>query len=175
MKKSKRFLLIAGLFCALIIFGASTVMSAQQVKIPYVVSGDGWWTGIAITNDSDTAIEDMKLYFTTKAGTSGHYFYNKTALPPAIDPDLHPDLDPGIIIPGKVWVDYKSDISTIPKRALIAKTIDDFYAGEGSASLPSTSGSVVFNHPGDEKFSVTVYIGSSTGFAFQVFESTDAP
>ena len=169
MKKSKRFLLIAGLFCALIIFGASTVMSAQQVKIPYVVSGDGWWTGIAITNSADTEIEDMKLSFTTKDGATGHFAFFKTAVFEPIDDKVDP------IIPVKRWIPYTSEIPTIAKRALVAKTIDNFYAGEGSTSLPSSSGSVIFSHPGDEKFSVTVYIGGPNGFAFQVFESSDAP
>lgn len=174
MKKSKRFLLITGLFCALIIFGASTVMSAQQVKIPYVISDGNWWTGIAITNNADTAIEDMKLFFTTKDGASGHFYFAKTAVPPVIDPSIPKDplipVDP--VIPHKLWVDYESDIATIAGGALAAKSIDDFYAGTGSASLPSTSGSVILSHPGDEKFSVTVYVGNSDGFAFQVFEST---
>ena len=73
MKKSNRFLLIAGLFSALLICCSSIAFSAQQVEIPYVISGDGWWTGIAITNEAGTEIDDMKISFITNAGADGGY------------------------------------------------------------------------------------------------------
>ncbi len=166
MKKSNRFLLIACLFCALIICSSSIAMSAQQVKIPYVISGDGWWTGIAITNESDDSIDDMKLSYTTNEGASGVYVYIRKAVGPIAPPG---GVNP--IIP-KIWSAYETNLAAIDGHALVAKTIDDFYSGDGTKTLPSDSGSVVFSHEGAEKFYVTVYIGSATGFAFQVFEST---
>jgi hypothetical protein len=166
MKKSNRFLLIASLFCALIICSSSIAMSDQQVKIPYVISGDGWWTGIAITNESDNAIEDMTLYYTTDKGASGTFFATRSAVIGPGGPGGPGDL------PQKVWTAYKTNIGAIDKNSIVAKTVTDFYSGDGAKILPSNSGSVVFSHEGSEKFYVTVYIGSATGFAFQVFEST---
>jgi hypothetical protein len=165
MKKSNRFLLVASLFCALIICSSSIALSAQQVKIPYVVSGDGWWTGIAITNESDDSIEDLKLTYTTNKGASGEYVYIKKAVIGPIDPPHGP------VIP-KIWMAYETNLEAIDGHSIVAKTINDFYSGDGAKTLPSDSGSVVFRHEGSEKFYVTVYIGSATGFAFQVFESS---
>ncbi len=172
MKKSNRFLLIACLFCALIICSSSIAMSAQQVKIPYVVSGDGWWTGIAITNESDDSIDDMKLSYTTNEGASGVYVYIRKAVIGPIAPPGPGIIDPHAPIIPKIWSAYETNLAAIDGHALVAKTIDDFYSGDGTKTLPSDSGSVVFSHEGAEKFYVTVYIGSATGFAFQVFEST---
>jgi len=173
MKKSNRFLLIACLFCALIICSSSIALSAQQVKIPYVISGDGWWTGIAITNESDDSIEDMKLSYTTNEGASGVYVYIRKAVIGPIDPPLGPgEIKPPVPALPKIWMAYETNLEAIDGHALVAKTINGFYSGDGAKTLPSDSGSVVFSHEGSEKFYVTVYIGSATGFAFQVFEST---
>ena len=169
MKKSNRFLLIAGLFCALFICSTSIALSAQQVEIPYVISGDGWWTGIAITNEAGTEIDDMKISFTTDTGATGGYFLpflKSVAIGPIPGPGDHPGIP-------KIWVDYETDIAAIAGNAILAKTIDGFYSGEGSKVLPSTTGSITLSHTGSEKFSVTVYIGNDNGFGFQVFRSSN--
>ncbi len=168
MKKSNRFLLIASLFCALVICSSSIALSAQQVKIPYVISGDGWWTGIAITNESDNSIEGMKISYTTNDGASGIYVYIRSAVFEPITPPG--EIDPPTL--SKIWMDYETSLATIDGHAIVAKTINDFYSSDGAKTLPSDRGSVIFSHEGSEKFYVTVYIGSATGFAFQVFEST---
>lgn len=162
MKKSNRFLLIAGLFCALLLCCSSTAFSDQQVEIPYVISGDGWWTGIAITNETGTEINNMKLYFTTNMGASGVYVsVLKAAVPGPIQPNIP-----------KKWVDYETDIPAIGSFAILANTLANFYKGDGNKALPSSTGSIMLTHTGSEKFSVTVYIGYDNGFGFQVFKSS---
>ena len=172
MKKSNRFLLIACLFCALIICNSTIALSAQQVKIPYVVSGyGGWWTGIAITNESDNSIDDMTLYFTTDEGASG-----RNVIRLGVDPIIPGPIKPNPIIPGPIkpvplWLAYKASVPEISKHSILAKTLADLYGA--NATLPSQRGSIVLSHTGSEKFSVTLYIGNPTGgFGFQVFKST---
>ncbi len=173
MKKSNRFLLITSLFCTLMLCFSTIAFSAQQVTIPYVISGyGGWWTGIAITNESGTAIDEMKISFTTDTGATGHKvpIIGRNGL--QIEPD--PNTIPGKVDPAipTVWVAYETDIATIAGHAMAVDLVKNFYKGDGSKTLPSERGSVTFSHPGSGKFSVTVYIGNPDGgFSFQVFES----
>ncbi len=123
----------------------------QEVNIPYVVSisENGWWTGISITNDSDVSLEGMRLQFRTATGADG-YRPNKIA----------------------PFVKYETVLEEIGPRAMLVGTLSKLYSG-GIAikQLPSEYGSVRLYHPGDDPFSVTVYIGGPSGFAYQVFRS----
>ena len=163
MKKSRQLLIVIGLLCALIFCGASIVLSAQQVKVPYIISDGTYWTGIAITNDSGEDIEDMTIYFTKATGVSGYWF-------PSTPPKLALEDPIGPIIPR--WINYSTNLGTISDYAILANTVAGFYAGDTSKSLPSNTGSVILGHTGDEEFTVTVYIGNATGFAFQTYSST---
>ena len=165
MRKKQLLLIIATILCALILSSSMSFAAGQQVKIPYVISNDaGWWTGIAITNNSGDPITDMKLYFTTNTGASNSLMapQPKTLIP---DPKIPDPIIPRIIF-------YNTTLDDISGNAQLSNTIDRFYTGEGSKTLPSGTGSVVFSHPGDEEFAVTVYIGYGTGFAFQCFISS---
>lgn len=167
MRKKQILLIIAAILWALVISSSiSLAASGQQVKIPYVVSmaDAGWWTGIAITNDSGDPITDMKLTFITNNGNSGAFITLKG--------DFY--FEPGPIGPapiGKVWMSYATDLAEIAGHAQLVDTLAGLYAGEGIKTLPSDYGSVVLSHTGSEQFSVTVYIGSPDGFAYQVFKS----
>ena len=155
-------MLITSLLCTLILGVSATVMSAQQVKVPYVVSSDSWWTGIAITNDSDQEINDMTIYYTTKDGVQGTFVpLHKVAFEP-VEP-----------IQPKVFVPYKTALPAISGHAMLINTLDGLYKGDSNKTLPSAPGSIILKHSGNQKFSVTVYIGSGEGFAFQTFESTN--
>ncbi len=161
MRRKQLLLIITTILCTLILSSSHT-FAAQQVKIPYVVSVGDWWTGIAITNNSGDTITDMKLYFTTDEGasSSGLIFESiKTALPEPI-------------IPGPIVISYSTDLAEIAEYAMLVDSLENLYTGEGTKTLPSDTGSVIIGHTGDQEFYVTVYIGSSLGFAFQVFEST---
>ena len=163
MKKSNRFLLVTSLFCTLILCCSSIAISAQQVKIPYVVSDGTWWTGIAITNQSGDAIDNMKIFYITATGEDGRWVTPvRLAIPGPIDP--------GII---RRWIPYETMLPTIGGKAILVNTVNGLYEGDDDKILPSSPGSIILEHPGNEKFSVTVYIGSGVGFAFQVFESTN--
>ena len=87
MRKKQLLLITATLLCALILSSSPAfAISGQQVKIPYVVSMDdvGWWTGIAITNNSGSSITDMKLAFTKDNGSNGWYMPPFLIAPPPI-------------------------------------------------------------------------------------------
>ncbi|MCK5539401.1 MAG: hypothetical protein KAI69_00620 [Deltaproteobacteria bacterium] len=162
MKRKQLLLLVAALFCALILSSSSALaVSGQQVKVPYVVSMSdvGWWTGIAITNNSGSAITDMKLAFTKDNGSSGWY------MPPLMAPPPSERSVAGILMP------YETDLDTISGYAILSGTMASLYAGEGTKTLPSDVGSVIFYHTGSESFTVTVSIGNANGFAYYVFES----
>ncbi len=152
MKRKQLSLIIATMLCALIL-SSSSVFAGQKVNVPYVVSALDWWTGIAITNNSVDPITEMKLYFTTSTGASGFYTQPFDPLPK-------------LAIPG-IFINYMTNLDEIAGSAMLIGTISALYA----KTLPSDAGSVLFSHSGSEKFSVTVYIGNSAGFAFQVFES----
>ncbi len=158
--KKRTLLIAATLLCALIL-SSSYALSAQQVEVPYVVSGDGWWTGIAITNKSGDPITDMKLSFTTDEGVSG---YNL----PSFDPPVK------TAIPG-IFITYSTNLDEIAGHAMQVDLLSTLYTGEGTKTLPSDRGSVIFSHTGDEEFYVTAFVGGPDGgFAYQVFES-DSP
>ena len=166
----RRKLCIVGLFALLVILlsfsGPASAAAGQQVKIPYVISstsGTGWWTGIAITNNDNETISDMELQFYTDQGASYYEVVFKTGS----DPDL--ELDPGLS-PVKIY--YKTDLAEISPFAMLVNTVDGFYTGEGTKTLPTDTGSILLYHTGTAEFSVTVYIGNSEGFAFQVFNSS---
>ncbi len=162
MRRKQLLLIIATILCAMLL-SSSHAFAAQQVKIPYVMSVGDWWTGIAITNNSGDSITDMKLYFTTDEGASGWY------MPPlhiATTPESERTAPLGILMP------YATDLAEIAGYAMLVDSLENLYTGEGTKTLPSDTGSVIIGHTGDQEFSVTVYIGSSLGFAFQVFEST---
>ena len=80
------------------------------------------------------------------------------------------DPPPKLALPG-IFMSYMTTLDEIPGNAMLINTISALYTGEGTKTLPSDAGSVLFSHSGTEEFSVTVYIGNATGFAFQVFES----
>ncbi len=163
MRKKQTLLIIATIMCALIISSSiALAASGQQVKIPYVVSMDdaGWWTAFAITNNSGDPITDMTLYFTTSAGASGFTL-------PVLDDPFDP---PKLAIPG-IFINYSTVLDEIAGNAILINTLPALYTGDGTKTLPSDAGSVILAHTGDEPFSVTVYIGSPTGFAFNVKNS----
>ena len=156
MRKKQTLLIIATLLCALIL-SSSLALAAQQVKVPYVVSTGGWWTGIAITNNSGTTITDMELFFTTDGGASNSWGL-RAVFPDPIFPPI---------------VNYSTDLEEIAGYAMLVNTLAILYTGDGTKTLPSDRGSVVLSHTGDEQFSVTVFVGGPDGgFAYQVFEST---
>ncbi|MEA3347822.1 MAG: hypothetical protein U9Q39_02040 [Pseudomonadota bacterium] len=164
MRKKQLLLIAVTLLCALILSSSSAFANGggQQVKIPYVVSMEsaGWWTGIAITNNSSSSITDMKLAFTKDNGANGWY------LPPLIStPPSERSAPPGRFIP------YETDLDTISGNAILSGTLAALYAGEGTKNLPSDIGSVILYHTGSESFTVTVSIGNDNGFAYYVFES----
>ena len=164
MKRKQLLLLTATLLCALILSSSSALaVGGQQVKIPYVVSMDdvGWWTGIAITNNSSSSITDMKLAFTKDNGANGWY------MPPLL---IAPPPSERSVIPGPLML-YETDLDTIAGNAILSGTLAALYAGEGTKSLPSDIGSVILYHTGSESFTVTVSIGNDNGFAYYVFES----
>ncbi|MBN2707279.1 MAG: hypothetical protein JXR89_12690 [Deltaproteobacteria bacterium] len=134
----------------------------QQVKIPYVVSmpDAGWWTGIAITNDSGEIITNMELAFTTASGYSGLIFKTRAVTEPIVGPI-------GPIVP----ISYTTTLEDIAAHAILVNTLDALYTGSGSKTLPSETGSIVLSHTGSAPFYVTLYIGNPEGFAFQVFKS----
>jgi len=167
MRKKQLLLIIATIMCALIL-SSSMTFATEEVKIPYVISADGWWTGIAITNNSGDPITDMKLYFTTNTGASSASMLPIKTL--VLGPVIPGPVIPGPIIPHTIF--FNTTLNEIPAHAQLTNTIDGFYTGVGTKTLPSGTGSVVFSNPGNEEFSVTVYIGSPNGFAFQVFNST---
>ena len=151
----KIFILLAGFSLLLVsLVAVAPVAAKQQVEIPYVVSlpDQGWWTGFAITNNGDQAITLLKLKFITDAGQEGS---------------------------SPIFDDYQTLLAPIAKHAMRVNTLANLYAGEGDSlhppELPSAYGSVVLSHPGDEPFSVTVFIGNPAGFAYQVFQSSPAP
>ena len=158
MRKNRALLITAIMLCAMIISGFFTLAAGdQQVKIPYVVSTGGWWTGIAITNNSGTTITDMELSFTTDGGYSNSWGL-RAAFPDPILPPL---------------VNYATDLEEIAGYAMLVNTLAILYTGDGTKTLPSDRGSVILSHTGDERFSATVFIGGPDGgFAYQVFEST---
>lgn len=159
MRKKQLFLIATTLLCTLILSSSLTLAaSGQKIKVPYVISANGWWTGIAITNDDATPITDMKLLFTTSDGDTG--WTPELAPPPQSERK-------GFLIP------YSTDIEEIAGYAIVINTVSALYTGEGTKTLPSDAGSVSFYHSGTQEFSVTVYIGNATGFAFQVFHSTE--
>ncbi|MBN2808821.1 MAG: hypothetical protein JXR80_04940 [Deltaproteobacteria bacterium] len=161
MRKKQMILCLVSLMCAMV-FGSTFALAGQTVKIPYVVSDDsGWWTGLAITNHSSSAITDMKLYFTTDTGASSNLESPPVMKTAILDPD------PMIILP----IYYNTALPEIAGNAILTNTLTGLYTGEGSKTLPSNAGSVVLTHSGNQEFSVTVYIGGPTGFAFQVFNS----
>ena len=162
MRKKQLLLIIATILCALILSSSMTFAAGQQVKIPYVISMDdaGWWTGIAITNNSGDPITDMKLSFTTNEGASGSYW--KIPEPPT------PPFQPLERTVSPIFVPYETNLAEIDGYAQLSDSLPNLYA----KTLPSETGSVILSHTGSEEFSVTVYIGSPTGFAFQVFNST---
>jgi len=164
MKKSNRFLFVTSLLCALILGYSAIAMSAQQVKVPYVVSNGSWWTGIAITNESNDPIDDMTIYYTTKDGVQGKWSvpFRKTV-----------DSNNKLVLIKKKWIPYSTSLPTIAGHAILVNTVDGLYKGSGTKTLPSDPGSIILKHNGNQKFSVTVYIGSGSGFAFQTFESTN--
>ncbi len=164
MKKSKRIMLITSLMCTLIFGISAMALSAQQVKVPYVVSSDSWWTGIAITNNSDEAITDMTLYYTTKDGVQGEFVPIKSR---------GLVLEPTQPIIKKIFAPYKTTLPTISGHAMLLNTLNGLYKGDSNKTLPLSPGSIILKNNGDQKFSVTVYIGSGEGFAFQTFESTN--
>ncbi len=166
MRKKQLLLIIATILCALILSSSMTFAAGQQVKIPYVISMDdaGWWTGIAITNNSGGSITDMKLSFTTNAGVSGWYWKIPDPTPPL--PLIERTAPPGIFVP------YATNLVEIDGYAQLSDSLANLYASDGAKNLPSETGSVILSHTGSEEFSVTVYIGSPDGFAFQVFNST---
>ena len=162
MSRKQLLLIITTVLCTLIL-SSSLVLGDQQVKIPYVVSTGDWWTGITITNNSSNPITDMKLSFTKNNGASGWY------MPPlhiATPPPSERTAPLGIFMP------YATNLEEIAGHALLVNTVAALYTGDGTKTLPSENGSVILSHTGSEQFSVTVYIGSSLGFAFQVFESS---
>ncbi|MEA1921363.1 MAG: hypothetical protein U9N63_01780 [Pseudomonadota bacterium] len=160
MRKKQLLLIIATILCALIISSSMTfAASGQQVKIPYVVSDGSWWTGIAITNNSGDPITDMLLSFTTDEGKSGGFF--QPPKPPPGPPVLEREALP-------LFIPYSTELAEIDGYAQLTNSLATLYG----RNLPSDSGSVILSHTGSESFSVTVYIGSPTGFAFQVFNST---
>ena len=135
-------------------FSVATV-SAQEVKIPYVVSMGGWWTGIAITNDSDDPIDDMSMSFITDKGKSCSTMPNfKTS---------NGDRERS----ASLCVPYIRTLDVIAPHAILINTVEGLFNG----SLPSNAGSVVLSSENGGSFSVTVYIGSPSGFAYQVFHS----
>ena len=168
MRKKQLLLIIATILCALILSSSMTFAAGQQVKIPYVISVEdtGWWTGIAITNNSGGSITDMKLSFTTNEGVSGWYWKIPEPPTPPLQPLSERTAPPGVFTP------YATNLEEIEGYALLSGSLANLYAGENKKNLPSETGSVILSHTGSEEFSVTVYIGSPDGFAFQVFNST---
>ena len=164
MSRKRLLLIITTILCTLIISSSlALAVGGQQVKIPYVVSTGDWWTGIAITNNSGDQITDMKLYFTTDRGNSNSWGLRAVLPGPVI---------PGPIIPSPL-VNYSTNLEEIAGYALLVDTIANLYTGDGTNTLPYDAGSLIFSHTGSEQFTITVYIGSPLGFAFQVFESTN--
>jgi hypothetical protein len=135
---------------------SATVVSAQTVKIPYVISMDGWWTGIAITNESDDPIDDMLMFFTTDEGEScSSNFKLQTREEVQGEKTI------------EVCFPYSRKLDEIAPGAILVNTIEGLYDGK----LPSKMGSVELSSSNGGPFSVTVYIGSPSGFAYQVFYS----
>lgn len=173
-KKAVRLTLAAlTMVFALLSSGPALAASGQQVKIPYVVSmpGSGWWTGIAITNNANATIADMEILFTTTAGISGHTIFAKTSAG-GLDPAEVFEPIPGPVEPMPIYVNYSTELDEIAPYAMLVNTLDGFYAGDSGKTLPAETGSITLYHSGSAAFSVTVYIGSPEGFAFQVFHST---
>lgn len=154
-------------FCLLVLLLCSAQVYAvggQQVKIPYVISmpGSGWWTGIAITNNANEPITDMEILFFTNSGHSGYNIGGTKEIMEPIDPPEIPS----------IYIEYSTELDEIDAYAMLVNTLDGFYAGDSTKTLPTETGSIILSHSGSAQFSVTVYIGNPDGFAFQVFEST---
>jgi hypothetical protein len=161
----KRFgIAVLGCFLMLVMVwcGSAAAVSSQEVKIPYVISGDGWWTGLAITNESGDAIDDMLMSFTTASGQSGKKV-------PPFKPHLGIASDDAGGVKN-VFIPYLKQLDEIAPHAILIGTVDSLFGGDGG-SLPSSAGSVILSSESGSKFSVTVYIGNATGFAYQVFHS----
>jgi hypothetical protein len=145
------FLLMGSLLVLVMVTAARPVQAEQRLEIPYVISipDQGWWTGIAITNRSDEVMTQLVLKFITNSGEEGST---------------------------PVFEDYQTLLSPIPRRAILVDTLANLYAGSGNTmhppELPSPVGSVILSYPGEVPFSVTVFIGSPTGFSYQVFKSS---
>lgn len=63
----------------------------------------------------------------------------------------------------------KGNTFTLPRRAMKVDLLENFFDGGLNDTRVST---IIFTPQSDEVFTVTLFVGTDTGFAFQTFTST---
>ena len=149
MKHQKKSILLAVSVLAIFLFSAGGARANEYLKIPYVTHGNGWSTGIAVTNFSSHTITDLYCDFTHQDGS----FFHVEALAHRDDRANMGDFAPGEM---KVFA------------------LDELYAG---APLPAGPFWLWFFHnDGNYPFGVAVFIMNDFagigGYGFQQFTST---